>query len=152
MFDPFSAISNVVGTLASLIGDLKRAKRDRRDRVAEYFQSVSLCLDAIAQAMRAAIVNDARGGAAIPHSACAELNAYAEDLPRAVGAEIGDARADQLADQLRDAAADRALIVRYLELSRIAKTDGGRELDAAIVELEKSAGQLRALAVSLRAS
>jgi hypothetical protein len=150
--DPFSEISGVVGTLASLIDTLKRAKRDRRDRVAEYFQNVSVCLDSIARALRAAIASESSAGAAIPHSACAELSAYAESLPSTVGKEIGEAKAASLANQLGRAAQSRALAVGYIELSQIAETDGGRDRDAAVLGLEESAGQLRALAVILRAS
>jgi hypothetical protein len=68
------------------------ARREKRDRIASYFEQISRCL-----AETSAMLKDNQ----YPHGACGEMLGYADMLPETVGGIIGKEKAQDLANQLR---------------------------------------------------
>jgi len=83
----------VAKTLFGLKESLAKAKKQKRDEMADYFQNVSACLS-----NTYATLSDNK----IPQDRCAELLSYSETLPKVVKSFIGEDKANELAQTLMD--------------------------------------------------
>jgi len=126
-------ILTIARTLFSLKGDLAKARRDRRDRIADYFDGISKTVGEVADSLKRREV---------PHGKCAEMAAYADMLPATVGDELGAEKAETLAKQLKDAH----------EVELLFSEVGGPDADNKIAQLEEASGWFRATATSIRAA
>jgi len=135
MSDPASLILSVANSLWNLRDQLNRARRDRRDRIAEYFASLSDCLGAVASSLR-------EGD--IPHGRCAEMEVYASKLPDTIGDVVGR---EEAADQARALA--EAHNVEWL-VADLGPDEPERE--TRLADIERAAGIFTALATTMRAS
>jgi len=84
-----ATILDVASKLFGLKDLLANARRDRRDRIADYSGELSNT--------RAAVVAMLRKGE-IPHGKCQEMLVYAQTLPATVGDEIGKVQAEECVD------------------------------------------------------
>lgn len=119
----------ILGAVTQLFGvktELARAKVERRGRIADLFARMAECLEGTAASIRAGD---------FPAGRCAELLAYAQELPSAIDDELGDERAGTIAGALRGAHE-----VERLHSDR--NTPAGR---ADLERLESAAGMLRAM-------
>ena len=123
----------VAKTLFGLRGELKKAKVDRRGRIATYFESISKCLADVSTSLK---------DGQVPHGKCAEMKTYAEALPAAISHEIGYSEARRLSEELGAAYQVEAL------LSELSDSNQEREL----AKLDEAAGIFQALANTIRAS
>lgn len=92
---PVAIIKDIVDVAKALFGfreDLAKAQKEQRDRMADYFQAVSVCLAATYESLTSNTV---------PHGRCAELAIYADSLPEVVKGRIDDSKAQELARVLR---------------------------------------------------
>jgi hypothetical protein len=125
---------SIAKTLLGFKDELEKSRRERRDRIATYFEAISMCLSEVADKLRAGDV---------PHGRCAELGTYAAQLPATIGDEIGDAEAQRLAQQL-DSAHEVELLLNQLGQST--------DRDAQMAKLDEASGIFKALAASIRAA
>lgn len=110
-----------------------KAKRDKRDRIASYFEQISECLAETSMMLR----HDQ-----YPHGKCGEMEGYANLLPETVGDIISEEKAQDLANQLRS----------MHELEKLySQLHDAPNKDEQLGKLEEASGILRALANSLRA-
>jgi hypothetical protein len=124
-------IADILGVAQGLAGlreTLRGARREKRDRLADYLQQIAKCLDE-AQA-------DLRGGG---HAlrACAKMHQYVDLIPATVDDVLGHERAELLREGLGD-----ALMVRTMNTPSLDEFD----------QLEEAAGIFEALSEHLRAT
>ena|ERR1051325_3662560 len=127
-------IVNIARTLFGLKGDLEKARRDRRDRIADYFDAISRTVAEVAASLRQREV---------PHGKCAEMRTYADQLVETVGDEIGQQKAEPLAEQLKDA--------HEVELL-LSEVYGATDAEEKLAQLEEASGLFKATATSIRAA
>ena len=133
--DPASLILQVAEKLWGLRNELSRVRRDRRDRVADYFTTIGACLRDVAASLR----NDV-----IPHGKCAEMEVYASRLAETVGEAIGNQVAEEQAAMLREAHQ-----VEWL----LSELDPGHpEREMRLAKIERASGIFDALAATIRAA
>lgn len=90
-----SVIGDIVAVakeLRDLRSNFSNAKTEQRQRIAAYLASISDCLDGMYESLKK---NE------VPHKRCAEMMAYAELLPSALGDTIDPEKAKELSDRLR---------------------------------------------------
>ncbi len=126
-------ILTIARTLFGFKADLAKTRRDRRDRIADYFESISKTVEEVAITLKQGQV---------PHGKCAEMGAYADMLPATVGDELGTQIAQTLATQLRDAH----------DVERLFSEVSGPDAQAKIGQLEEASGLFKATATSIRAA
>jgi len=126
-------IFEVAQTLFGLGGQLVKAKKEKRDEMADYFTKVSECLNATYDSLTA---NN------VPHGRCAELAAYAELLPQVVKGFIADNKAQELSLILK-----RSHVVEGLWEALNSDPKKGNELP----KIAEASGLFMALSNSLRA-
>lgn len=88
-------IKNIMDVATCLFGlrdVFQKADKDRRDRIADYFREVSVCL---------AATYDSLASNRIPHGRCAELSSYADSLPGVVEGFIEETKARELSALLK---------------------------------------------------
>jgi hypothetical protein len=127
-------LSQILSLMNLLLGraDYWRDKsQEQRARVAAYLQSVSDCLTQIAAELRAGRT---------PHSGCAELAHYAQELPPSVE-ELLAWEAHTVLRGLKLAAASRHAAMHAKDDASNAHKD--------LAAIEETAGKVRALAVTL---
>lgn len=112
---------------------LAAARAERRQGIADYFDNISTCLHEVHHSLAADVV---------PHGRCAELEGYAEVLPRVVGDYVGAGRADELSGLLAGAHRVEGLWYVFKE---------SPDKMAQLPLIEKVAGRFTALANSVRA-
>lgn len=134
---PITAIDTILSVARRLFefkDALNRARRDRRDRIAEYFEQVSQCLAEVSGTLK-------KGK--IPHGKCAEMQVYATRLPQTIGDQVAEAEVKSLSEQLESAHAVEALLS---ELSH------SPHPDAELAKLDEAAGIFMGVAASIRAA
>lgn len=110
-----------------------KAKREKRDRIANYFEQISRCL-----AETSTMLKDNQ----YPHGACGEMLGYADMLPETVGGIISKEKAQDLANQLHS----------MHELEKLySQLHDAPDKDEQLGRLLEASGILQALANSLRA-
>ncbi len=92
--DMIQVILDVAEKLFGLREQLEKARRERRDRIADYLSELSKTLSDVAESLRH---NE------VPHGKCQEMRVYAQKLPETTGDEIGAMQAQVYAKQLADA-------------------------------------------------
>ena len=127
-------ILDIARTLFGLRGKLREARRDRRDRIADYFDNISLTVQEVANSLK----KDE-----IPHGKCEEMAVYADMLTDTVGDEIGLEKAQELSNRLKEAHEVELIIMEI-------RDDSDKE--SKIAQLEKASGLFKALANSIRAT
>jgi hypothetical protein len=125
----------VAKALLSMQETFRKSDGERRKQIADYFQSISHCLEGIAHEL---------SERKLPHAKCAELQTYATELPAAISDEIGIEKAGNLAAQLSTAAGIKGTLLEEAE--------GSQERTDKISKLEEAAGVFRALAFSIAAA
>jgi len=127
----------IIRTLSAVGDELEtnrpRLAASRKVEVADYFDHVGVCLEAVHDSLR-------RGE--VPHGRCAELEGYAQMLPSAIGDYVGGDKAQELSDLLLAAHRVEGL---WEELN------ASPEKRARLPEIAKAGGKIRALANSVRA-
>ena len=104
--------------------------------MAELFESISECLEAVAAEIRA-------GG--VPHGRCGELAQYAESLPELVAVELGQTRAEELGETLFSAYNVESVAIG---LQGVADAE---EKAPYLAQLDAASGKFRGLANLVRA-
>ena len=127
-------ILSVAGRLFALKGALSRARRDRRDRIAEYFEQVSRCLTEVSGTLKKGEV---------PHGKCAEMQVYATQLADTISDQVNKDEAKRLGEQLESAHEVERLL--YL-------LDSSPDRDSELAKLDEAAGKFQGLATSIRAA
>jgi hypothetical protein len=130
----------IIGDLVGVAKDLwelrssfANAKQEQRDRISDYFLSISDCLHATHESLAQGVY---------PHQRCAELKGYADLLADTLKGTINKTKADELATRLRGAHEVERL---HAELRSDPKA---RE---ELPMLAEAAGTLAALGKSVRA-
>jgi hypothetical protein len=127
-------ILDVAGKLFGLRDQLSKARRDRKDRIATYFDQLGKTLAEVAESLRQGQV---------PHGKCEAMRVYATELPETVKDVIDVQKAQEYARQLADA----------YEVERLfGELSGAPDREAKLVQLERAAGLFEALATTVRAS
>lgn len=129
-------IDTILSVAKALLGfteSFKKARRERKDRIANYFEEVSKCLEEVSKELKAD---------RYPHGKCAEMGIYADRLTNTVGHVIGKVEAKKLAKNLK-----KVHEVEKLFSELYNSPNKTREL----TKLDEASGIFRALAVSLRA-
>ena len=124
-------ILNVAKGLWSIKKSLSKAKGERREKLAKYFEQISNCLEEAAKVLRTG---------AIPHGKCGEMRGYAEMFTKTVKGIISEQETEKFAKQL-DAARDIEYAVYEMEK---------RDRDSQLGKLEEASGLFQALANSIR--
>jgi hypothetical protein len=127
-------ILDVAGKLFGLKDQLSKARRDRRDRIAEYFATLGKTLGEVAGSLR----KDE-----IPHGKCAAMQHFATELPKTVAGVVSDAEANDYARRLADAYEVEML---WGELR------GAPDRERKLAQLERAAGLFEAIAATVRAA
>jgi hypothetical protein len=111
----------------------KKAKKERREELAKYFENISNCLDTVAKELRAGN---------IPHGKCGEMLGYSWQFEETVKGIISKAQAKDFAERLgKNYDVEKAELDLYDAQKRSAQID----------KIEESSGYFRALANSTRA-
>lgn len=87
-------IKDIIDVAKALFGvkeSLSKADKQERDKMADYFQAVSVCLAATYEKL---------SEDEVPHGRCAELAQYAESLPKVVEGFIENSKANELSNML----------------------------------------------------
>ena len=119
-------------------GQLKRAKREQRDRIADYFSEMGTIMSEAAGSLRREEV---------PHGLCERIFIRAQNLPEQVGDVIGKDEANEYAKQLVEAH-DIELAVAEL----LGKTGSSLERAQGLADLEKASALFSEMASDLRVS
>ncbi len=118
--------------LTGLKDQLDQARRERRDRIADYFMQLSKTLkdahESLSQGM-------------IPHGTCEEMLYHARSLATTVQDEIGEAEAKKLAESMEEAHALEQLLSELHD-------EGARQ--QTLADLDRARGMFKALGVSMR--
>ena len=85
-------ILEVAKALLGMKESMQKANKQKRDEMADYFKSISVCLDETYKSLAAG---------AVPYGRCAELRHYGEILPEVVKNYVEDKRAWELAEMLK---------------------------------------------------
>jgi len=131
---------SVASKLLSIVAVFQKANRDRKDRIAIYFEGISKCIDDLVAVRRSE--DAARSGTL---RSCTELDTYAEKFLETVGDTIPKPDAEKLAKDLAQACFYRALV------GEVASTKP-EELEHALEQLERAAGMFKGLSASIRAA
>jgi hypothetical protein len=132
VFDFFKAFLDIAKSLLGLSEQLKAAKRQRREDLAKLFEGISGCLADIATQIGA-------GDGA--HGKCGELLTYAQALPDAIRADVGDAQAAGLGTVLNSALGMRSAVSQLNEAAK---------KDACLQVIQEASGKFKALANLVR--
>lgn len=119
--------------LRSLGSNFSDAKKEQRERIAEYFSQISDCLDGTYKSLK---------NNEVPHKRCAEMKIYAELLPSTLGGTIKKSHAEQLSKRLSDSHEVELLWGTY---------NNNPQEKAELPKLAEASGVFAALATSLRA-
>ena len=136
MVDPLTITSTILSVAKALFGlrsQLREAHRERRDRIAVYFETVSRTLAEVSATLREGQV---------PHGKCAEMATYARQLADTIGDEIGQDDVARLASDLEQAH----------EVEMLFAFNALPDRDDRLSKLDEASGVFMALAVSLRAA
>lgn len=125
-------ILEVAKELLGLGEHLKKAKKERREEVALFFEKVSTCLRDVMTSLMAETV---------PHGKCAEMETYARDLPGKVSDQLGKQKAEELGAKLWSAYAVEGLV---------AELHDRPSRDAELAKLDEAAGVFDALSNLVR--
>jgi hypothetical protein len=109
------------------------ADKKRREEIAVYFANISGCLSEVYKELNAG---------RIPHGNCAKLEGYAQVLEATVGDYTGSEKAKELAELLLNA---------HMVETLYDPPNTPAEVRSRLPEIDKTAGQLGALADSVRA-
>ena len=131
-------ILNVGKELWSIRQTLSKAKREKRDRMATYFENISKCLEQASATLRSG---------EIPHGKCGEMLGYAENFSKTVEGVLSADQADFYTSRLIGAHdIEKATMIGRQEFA------DARYSDQQIGKMEAAAGQFQALANSIRAA
>ena len=133
--NPADLILSVAERLWGLKTAFSELRRDRRDRVAEYFAAVSACLEQVTATLRAG---------EIPHGKCGEMQVYARSLAQTIGDVVGREEARELAGMLGKAHDVEWMVVDLGPHSP--------EREERLGKMEQASGMFSGLAVSMRAA
>ena len=123
----------VAQTLFSFRGEFRKARHEKRDRIADLFEKISKCIADVSTELKAD---------EIPHGKCAEMLTYANMLSDTVKDEIGEEKAEQLAQDLIEAHEVEALW---------GPLHNAPDRDNQLAKLDQASGVFIALANLLRA-
>lgn len=126
-------ILNAAKELWAIKGSFSKAKRERRERLAQYFEHISNCLEETAKVLRTG---------AVPHGKCGEMKGYAETFKETVKGIISEQKADDFAKKLWAA--------RDIEYA-VQEFSDARYKDSQLGKMEEASGLFKALANSIRA-
>lgn len=126
-------ILEVAKMLFDLRNRLNKAKKERKQAVADYYNRIADTLEHVVVKLRA---NE------VPHGDCAKILTYAEQLPETIGDLIGDNVAIELSKKLANAHEVELLLYQL---------DVATDRETQLAQLEKAAGYFEASADSLRA-
>lgn len=136
MLDIAKTLFDVAKGLFDLRGDLRKAARDRRDRIAEYFDALAGLVGAVASSLRQG---------QYPHGSCAQLEALAALMPETLEGLVDDNAARGYQEKLLEI---RRIELLFGDLRSMPPDLAERKL----VEIEEAAGYFLAIAMHLRAS
>lgn len=124
-------ILSAVKSIFDLRSTLAAGQAARRNAMADKFEKVASCLEAVAA--------DIRGGT-YPAGRCAEMLTYAVELPPLVSDELGESKAQEIGDALKDA----------YQVEKLHAERDRPEGHANLAKLDEAAGLLRATANLVR--
>jgi hypothetical protein len=126
-------ILEVAKMLFDLRNKLSKAKKERKQAVADYYNRIADTLKHVVVKLRA---NE------VPHGDCEKVLTYAEQLPETIGDLIGNDVAIELSKKLANAHEVELLLYQL---------DAATDREAQLAQLEKASGYFEASADSLRA-
>ena len=129
-----SDLLNFAKEILGLKDLLAKAKRERRDRIADYFGVVATTIQDAADSFR-------KGD--IPHGKCKEMATHADAFAKVVDLEFGADQAAAYAQRLKDAHEVELLANEVF---------GNNDPEVPIKELEEVAGTFRAISAEIRAT
>jgi len=136
-------MSAIIDTLLSvgkalfgLRGELAKARKERKETVADFMDTLAQTIDDTVASLR---IQQFPGGK------CAELFAHSQQLSAAIGDLIGIAKAEELAAQLQE-------IWEIERLFAELQSDAPPERERKLLVLDAAAGQFRATAAFVRVS
>ena len=136
MIDIAKTLFDVARGLFDLRGELRKATRDRKDRVADYFDSLATLVESVAASLR-------RGE--YPHGSCAQLHTLASLMTTTLEGLIGE-------DEARDYQERLLGIWQIEQLFGDLQSMSPKQAENRLVEIEQAAGYFRAIAMHLRAA
>lgn len=134
-------ILKVAKELWAIKGSFSKAKRERRERLATYFEHISKCLEETAKALRAGN---------IPHGRCGEMLGYANTFTETVKGVISEKEARDYAQRL-GAAHDIEYALMQREREMMDEIADPLYRESQLGKMEEASGVFQALANSIRA-
>ncbi|PVX27559.1 MAG: hypothetical protein CW716_01690 [Candidatus Bathyarchaeum sp.] len=130
-------ILNVAKELWSIRQTFNKAKQDKREKMATYFENISSCLEQASATLR---------GGEIPHGKCGQMLGYARMFPETVEGVISEEKAEEFTSKLIEAhGIEHATKIGEKEFADAVYSD------QQIGKIEEASGQFQALADSIRA-
>ena len=134
MIDIAKTIWEVGKGIFGFRGELQKARRDRRDRLASYFSDLASLIESVSASLR---VNQ------YPHGSCAQLQALAQLMSKTLKGLVDADEARQYQDKLLQVWKIEQL---FGQLQGLPKSQVSKRL----VEMDEAAGFFRATAAHLR--
>lgn len=122
------SILSAAGSLLGLMGKIKDAQQDQRDRISDLFLQISDCLGAVSSEVRLGNT---------PHGKCGELITYSEQLPALIEEQVGKEEAERIGDTLRSA---------YNVEEMAMEIENAQNRDEVLNHIDQASGRFRALA------
>jgi hypothetical protein len=134
MIDIAKTIWDVGQGIFGVRGELQKARRDRRDRLAAYFSDLANLIESVSASLR---VNQ------YPHGSCAQLQALAQLMSKTLKGLVDAEEARQYQDKLLRVWEIEQLFGQLHSLPR-------PKVSKRLAELDEAAGFFRATAAHLR--
>ena len=135
--DPMTLVTNILKVAKTLFGlsnELKQADLARKKLISEMMENISETL--------ANVSSEIRNGNT-PHGRCAELIAYAQDLPGLISDDVGDIKAKEIGDTLHSS---------YDVEGMASSIDSAQDKEPYLTVIEEASGKFRALANMIKIS
>jgi hypothetical protein len=126
-------ILSVAKGLLAIRESFAKAKKERRENVAVYFEKISTCLAETAKELRKGVV---------PHGMCGRMSVYAEEFEETVKGLISKEKAEKFSQKLKDNYATEHAVDDIIK---------ARERESEIDKIEEASGVFQGLADSIRA-
>ena len=126
-------ILSVAKALFSIKESFAKAKKERREDLAVYFEKISTCLAETAKELRKGVV---------PHGMCGRMKGYAEQFEDTVKGLIDRNKAQEFSKKLLD---------NYETENALHDMCQARERESELAKIEETSGVFQALADSMRA-
>ncbi|MEK6801963.1 MAG: hypothetical protein AABZ34_04760 [Nitrospirota bacterium] len=134
MLDLAKTIWEVGKEIFGIRGDLQKAQRDRRDRLANYFSELAELIESVSASLKIK---------QYPHGSCAQLHTLAQLMQKTLRGLVESGQAREFQDRLM-----RVWEIEQLFSQLQSKSDS--VVRKRLIELDEAAGFFRATAAHLR--